>query len=211
MAEWWSSLGITGQVFACVAIPSTLLLAIQTVMLFFGLGDDGAGDIPDSPDAADLPDIPDDASVDFENADGVDVHVSDGLHLVSARSIVAFLCIFGWLGLTLSANGTAEWLSVIVALIGGFLAMLGVAYLVKGLSKLQSDGSMNLKYALGVSGNIYITVPPRRSGKGKVNIIVQGKLEELDAVTDEELPLPFGTEIVVIGLSGGNTLVVRRK
>ena len=70
---------------------------------------------------------------------------------------------------------------------------------------------MNLKYALGVSGNIYITVPPRRSGKGKVNIIVQGKLEELDAVTDEELPLPFGTEIVVIGLSGGNTLVVRRK
>ena len=36
MAEWWSSLGITGQVFACVAIPSTLLLVIQTVMLFFG-------------------------------------------------------------------------------------------------------------------------------------------------------------------------------
>ena len=70
MAEWWSSLGITGQVFACVAIPSTLLLVIQTVMLFFGLGDDGAGDIPDSPDAADLPDIPDDASVDIWSPQG---------------------------------------------------------------------------------------------------------------------------------------------
>ena len=36
-------------------------------------------------------------------------------------------------------------------------------------------------------------------------------LEELDAVTDEETPLPFGTEVVVTGISGGNTLIVRRK
>ena len=89
--------------------------------------------------------------------------------------------------------------------------MLGVALLIKALSKLQSDGSLNLKYALGVGGSVYITVPPQRGGRGKVNLIVQGKLEELDAVTDDELPLPFGTEVVVIGISGGNTLVVRRK
>ena len=58
---------------------------------------------------------------------------------------------------------------------------------------------------------MYITVPPQRRSKGKVNLLVQGKLEELDAVTDEEAPLPFGTEVVVTGISGGNTLIVRRK
>ena len=58
---------------------------------------------------------------------------------------------------------------------------------------------------------MYISVPPQRSAKGKVNLLIQGKLEELDAVTDEETPLPFGTEVVVTGISGGNTLIVRRK
>ena len=33
MFEWWNSLGLAVQVFYCVAVPSTLLLVIQTVML----------------------------------------------------------------------------------------------------------------------------------------------------------------------------------
>ena len=119
--------------------------------------------------------------------------------------------IFGWLGLTMVTNGTEEWLAVLIAFIGGFLAMLGVAFLLKVLSKLQSDGTMDIRYAIGVSGSVYISVPPQRSAKGKVNLLIQGKLEELDAVTDEETPLPFGTEVVVTGISGGNTLIVRRK
>ena len=201
MVEWWYSLETISQVFACVAIPFTLLLLIQTVMLFFGWGDSGADGV----------DVPGGDDLGHVGSDDGDIFMSDGLHLVAWRSIVAFLCIFGWLGLTLSANGAEAWLSVTVAIAGGFLAMLGVALLIKALSKLQSDGSLNLKYALGVGGSVYITVPPQRGGRGKVNLIVQGKLEELDAVTDDELPLPFGTEVVVIGISGGNTLVVRRK
>ena len=159
MAEWWYSLETISQVFACIAIPFTLLLLIQTVMLFFGWGDDGT----DGVDASGMDD-----PGHFGSDDG-DIFMSDGLHLVSWRSIVAFLCIFGWLGLTLSANGAEAWLSVTVAIAGGFLAMLGVALLVKALSKLQSDGSLNLKYALGVGGErLYNRAASKgRSGKGE--------------------------------------------
>ena len=210
MIEWFEALSVAGKVFVCVAVPSTLVLVIQTVMTFFGFGD-GDGD-------ADLPDLDGDGVPDgifggneAGETDNFEIAESSGLHMFSLRGIVAFFCIFGWLGLTMVTNGTEEWLAVLIAFIGGFLAMLGVAFLLKVLSKLQSDGTMDIRYAIGVSGSVYISVPPKRSAKGKVNLLIQGKLEELDAVTDEETPLPFGTEVVVTGISGGNTLIVRRK
>lgn len=79
-------------------------------------------------------------SNDAGETDNFEVAESSGLHMFSLRGIVAFFCIFGWLGLTMVSNGTEEWLAVLVAFIGGFLAMLGVAFLLKALSKLQSDG-----------------------------------------------------------------------
>ena len=48
MIEWFEALSVAGKVFVCVAIPSTLILVIQTVMTFFGFGDGGDGtDMPD--------------------------------------------------------------------------------------------------------------------------------------------------------------------
>ena len=58
---------------------------------------------------------------------------------------------------------------------------------------------------------MYITVGAKREGVGKVNVVVQERLCEYDAVTDEEEPLKFGTEITVVGVSGMNTLVVKKK
>ena len=40
MTDWWSALGETGQIFACIAIPATVMLLIQLVMTFIGLGGD---------------------------------------------------------------------------------------------------------------------------------------------------------------------------
>ena len=38
MFTWWSQLGLLEQVLYIIAIPSTLILIIQTVLLLFGLG-----------------------------------------------------------------------------------------------------------------------------------------------------------------------------
>ena len=47
MIEWWNSLGFALQVFYCIAIPSTLVLFIQTILMFIGMDDDigGSSDI----------------------------------------------------------------------------------------------------------------------------------------------------------------------
>ena len=41
--NWWNTLGLFEQIMYCVAIPSTLILLIQTIMLILGFGHSGAG------------------------------------------------------------------------------------------------------------------------------------------------------------------------
>ena len=39
MFDWWNSLELATQIFYCIAIPSTLILLVQTVLTFMGIGD----------------------------------------------------------------------------------------------------------------------------------------------------------------------------
>ena len=40
MIEWWNNMDLVGQIYALIAIPATLVLLVQTVMLLFGFGED---------------------------------------------------------------------------------------------------------------------------------------------------------------------------
>ena len=64
--EWWNGLGTLLQVFYCIAIPATLVLLIQTVMMLIGMGDDGDVDGIGDGDVGDA-----DLDVDTDGTDGV--------------------------------------------------------------------------------------------------------------------------------------------
>lgn len=134
-----------------------------------------------------------------------------GLKLFTLRGIVAFFAVCGWGGLWLLRMGMHPIFAVFLAIAMGFWAMLLMALFLRVALKLQDDGTLDFRNALGKAGTVYLTIPARRGGKGKVHVVVQDQLHELAAVTDEETPIPTGSEIVVVGLSGGNTLVVCRK
>ncbi|MCM1441630.1 MAG: hypothetical protein NC131_20845 [Roseburia sp.] len=148
--------------------------------------------------------------------DGADVPDTDhglfaGLKLFTLRGLVAFFAVAGWGGLWLLRMGLHPIPAVFLAIAMGFWAMLLMALFLRVALKLQDDGTMDFRNALGRAGTVYLTIPAARARPGKVHIVVQDQLQELDAVTDDPEPLPTGTEIVVVGLSGGNTLVVCRK
>lgn len=134
-----------------------------------------------------------------------------GLKLFTLRGIVAFLAVCGWGGLWLLRMGMHPLFAVFLAIAMGFWAMLLMALFLRVALRLQHDGTMDYRNALGKAGTVYLTVPPLRSGTGKVSVVVQDQLRELDAVTDEAEPLSTGAEVIVVALSGGNTLVVCRK
>ncbi|MBR6741231.1 MAG: hypothetical protein IKL93_00645, partial [Clostridia bacterium] len=76
---------------------------------------------------------------------------------------------------------------------------------------LKSDGTADNRNALGSAGKVYLTIPPARSGEGKINVMLQGAYVERNAVTDESESIPTGSEIIVVGTSGQTSLVVKRK
>lgn len=194
MTQWWNSLELTGQIFAIIAIPSTLILIVQTILLFFGIGDsdsvDGAGafadtDISDGPEAG-----------------------GDGLAVFSIRGIAAMLAVAGWSGLVMYQAGWSLWLVIILAVIFGILALIGIAYMMKAIMKLQDDGNIDLGSAVGKSGKVYIPIPGEMSGTGKINLTLQERFIEAEAVTACDRTIKTGETVRVVGTDEVGTLVV---
>lgn len=214
MFEWWNSLSTFAQVLSCIAIPATLVLLIQTILMLIGIGSDNA-DVGDADgDVGDIDtDIADSDGVFGEDVLEVDSDPTglDGLRIFSVRGIIAFFVVFGWVGVALDEAGLSVAPTLIISALCGIIVMFLVALLMRWVWRLQSDGTIDKRNAIGVSGSVYLTVPANREGVGKVNLTVQGSFVECEAVTDEAESISTGKEIVVIGLSGQNTLVVKTK
>ena len=218
MLNWWNSLDALQHFFAYVAIPATLILCIQTVLLLFGLGAGGDGDLDSDTSGLDTgdgtaPDLdaPDtDVPDSWDGEGGHDLAHDPGLRIFTIRGLVAFFSVFGWAGLALSRSGVPGGVSTLIAFLLGLGAMVVLALVLRGALGLQSDGTMNLKNALGLCGTVYLTVPPRRQGTGKITLVLQGQLGEFEALTDEPEPLKTGQSVQVIGLSGPIMVVCRK-
>ena len=209
MIDWWNSLTLVSQIFYCIAVPSTLLLLIQTIMMLVGLGDDAASDVGDV-DVSDA-DVSDGVFGDNEITEIPDDFGLEGLRILTVKGIISFLVVFGWVGIVLESVGAQLFITIPVSAVCGLATMLLLAFLMRAVMKLRSDGNMDTKNAIGTSGKVYLTIPPARSGEGKVQLLLQGSFVELGAVTDDETAIPTGSEIVVVGVSGQTDLVVRRK
>ena len=210
--EWFQSLTMAGQVFACVAIPATLILLVQTILMLIGADSDADGVIDEIPDA-NIPDgdVSDGIFGDNEIGDVADTAGFDGLKVFTVRGIIAFLVVFGWVGVLMDHAGIKLWVTALVSTLCGAAMMLLMALLVRSVMRLRNDGNIDNRNALGVAGKVHLFIPANRQGEGKVHLLLQGSYVERDAVTDDEETIPTGSEVVVIGLSGQTTLVVKRK
>lgn len=219
--DWWNMLSSASQIFYCIAIPSTLILIIQTVLMFMGMGGEaegfGDGGVDDVGDT--LPeDVPD---VDLDVGDGVfgEDSVSDlqdmvglnGLRIFTFRGLIAFFVTFSWIGIVMETAESKLWLTIPIALVCGFGMMVLLAVLLRAVMRLRSDGNTDNRNSVGTAGKVYLTIPPARSGEGKVQVMLQGSYVERNAVTDDAEAIPTGSEIIVVGVSGQTDLVVKRK
>lgn len=192
MKEWWDSLSQMSQVFATVAIPATVVMVLQTILLFFGIGDGDDVEIAD-----DVDDISSGA-----------LDSSDGLSLFTIRGIVAFFAVGGWTGIAVDNANGSEALAIILSLLAGSAALFGIAYLFKFAFKLQNNGTLSLENAVGKTGEVYIPIPANRGGTGKVMVTVQERLCELSAITSEDRELKTGEYIRVIEAIDEQTVLV---
>ena len=192
MIQWWNSLDTFARVYAFIAIPSTLVLVVQTILLMIGLndGDDGL-DLTDNG----LSDTPGDGG-------------SDGLALFSIRGIMALLTVGGWSGLALYASGVNRPLTILISAVCGVAALFGIAYLMRATMKLQSNGNISLSHAIGKTGRVYIPIPASTQGSGKITLTLQERFLEADAVTTADRKLVTGEAVRVVATDDSGLLVV---
>lgn len=207
MIEFWNGLILAQKIFFCIAVPSTMLLIIQIIMMLVGLGGHGDADAGDGVDL-DGDGIPDtdadgDADLDSDSPDA-------GLAVFSLRGIVSMLCIMGWSGFGLldPDTGLPLWAGIAISVVLGVLTLIGVAFAMKAISRLQQTGNLDLRNAVGKVGQVYLTIPAGGKSAGKVNLTVQEQLREFSAITACECDIKTGSYVRVVAFAENGTLVV---
>jgi hypothetical protein len=210
------------NIFSITALIGGTVLGFQFVLLLFGVGGDdgpdGAGHGSDL-GGADGHDFAghhgDVGGTDVFHADSAGHgHGHDVSHwfyeLISLRTLSAAFAFFGIAGKTALANGWSNPQAFGVATLAGFAAMYLVYWLFKQIFRLQHAGNENIRNALGAAAAVYVPIPGKRAGVGKVTFVLQNRSVEYQAVTDDDERLKTGEKVLVVGIVNSDTVRVSR-
>lgn len=159
---------------------STVVLLLQTILLFFGIGDGGVdADVSDvgGLDGADMGDLDASEIPSGSDTDGLTVFFDTGYrcHALYRRMV----------GNCVRDIGMTPVLAIVLAVVLGVAALFGMAFLMRALTRFQSSGNIVVENAVGKIGKVYLTIPGEMAGSGKINITVQDTYTEFEAVTAE--------------------------
>ena len=188
MLPWFYSLDPTLQVLWVMAGLSTLIFAIQFVMSIIGIGDA-------------------DVDMDFDTDGDVGLDDAGAGSLLSIRSIVNFFVGFSWMGICGWEYIESPILLTIASIAMGLLMSATFLYISRQMMKLQSSGNFDIRDCAGKTCDVYLRIPASGNGTGKVQISLNGSIQELDARTDSTHDISSGTKVKVTEVVG-QTLVV---
>ncbi len=212
--------GIEMILWGATVIGGTLFI-LRTIMLLVG-GGFGDHDLHSSFDGDFDGDIHTDFDADVH--DGHDFHLDADDHadhtdhadsdsdisfkLLSLQGLTAFLMMFGLVGLALLKANADIILILAGGVVAGYLSVRLIGLIFSQASRLQSEGTLDIQNAVGLTGLVYLTVPAQ--GTGQVQITVQGTRRIIDASSKGEQVIKTGEKIRVTGVHGSSTLIVER-
>jgi hypothetical protein len=151
-------------------------------------------------------DMPHDVHADAHH----DVHDQESslfFKLLGFRSLVAALTFFGLGGGLAQSAGAPDILTFGFAVTLGALAMVGVAWIFNLLMRLREEGNVHIENALGAHAVVYLTIPEKRQGMGKVTVTIQDRSMECNAVTSGDR-LPTGRTVTITDIIDATTVEV---
>lgn len=174
------------RIFWFVALPTSLIFVIQTIMTFVGV------------------DATDGLEADF---DGDISHSDAPFQLFSLRNLINFLLGFSWTGISSFNTIDNKPLLIGISVLVGAVFVYFFFIIIKQVQKLAEDNTFKIDNTLHKTAEVYLAIPERKSGKGKVMISVKGTFHELDAMTEFE-KIPSHTMVKVVKIINGNVLIV---
>lgn len=187
ISSWWQAMTSIEKIFWGISLFFSLLFLIQVVLSFVGGDSDMSGGDADQYVGGD---------------DGT------GHQFFTIKNLIAFFTIFGWTGIACLKGGMSKGAAIGIALLAGSVVVVIMAFLFRGMSKLKQSGTLQMKNAVGLIGETYLFIPPKRGGFGKVHVKVQGSLHELQAITDDAEQITTGRLIKVVDVVSESVLLV---
>ena len=174
------------KTFWIVASVSSIIFIIQTLMTFIGAdASDGVG-------------------ADFDgDFDGTDTP----FQLFSLRNLINFLLGFSWTGISFYNSIENKTILIFVSLFIGILFVVVFFIIIKQLQKLAEDNTFRIGQTLNKSAEVYLTIPEKKTGKGKIMISINGSFHELDAMTENDRITP-GVLVKIVKIESDNILMV---
>jgi hypothetical protein len=182
----WEALtqqGIDAATYFVMAMVGTILFLLRLVFALFA-GDAG------------------DFDTDFEA--GTDA----SFQLFSLLSVMAFIMGTGWMGLACRVDwGLGRAPSVVIAVGFGLTMMLIASGLMYATRRLNREVGYDVSTAVGRTAQVYMKIPAKRKGQGKIRVAVSGRLKILEAVTEGK-EIPAFTDVKVVDVRDDETLIV---
>ena len=185
ITEWWGGLDLALQIFYALGIFSGSVLLLQTLLMLLGIGD---GD------------------VDLDTDVGLDA--GDGMHILSVRTITAFLFGFGWTGAICLKSDLNILLTLLIATGAGTAMLLIILAIMRLFHGLRQDGTLNYRNAIGEIGSVYLPIPAGGKTPGQIEVMVQGRLVVVEAFCKGDEKLGNHSKVKVIDTIGETSLLV---
>lgn len=175
------------RTFWYIAIPTSLIFLIQTIMTFVGV------------------DTADSLEADFDSDFG---HSHEPFQIFSFRNLINFLLGFSWSGISFYKLIHNPFVLTTLAFIIGISFVATFFLIIQQLRKFSENNSFQINNAVNQIGSVYLSIPEHKSGRGKVQISIKGSFHELDAIT-ENGRIKTNETVRIVGIEN-NTLVVEK-
>lgn len=162
MFNWDDALryGMDVLIYLFMALVGTAFFVLRLIIaLFFG----GDGDV---------------------DGDLADVGGDGAFNLFSLLSILAFFMGAGWMGLTCRVDWELNSMVSALAATGfGFALMTMASAMMAFARKLSRSVEYDPATAVGRTANVYMAIPAKGEGRGKIQVSVSGRLKTMDAIS----------------------------
>lgn len=116
----------------------------------------------------------------------------------SVQAVMGFVLGFGWGGYLAVLGGAGVGLGIVVGILVGIIMFFVIAGIMKAIYSLKSDGSLKYETLVGMTGTVYVTIPPNGEPGGQVQVSHPSQLITMAAVQEGTEPLPAQTRIEVV-------------
>ncbi|MDR0453506.1 MAG: hypothetical protein LBH05_01690 [Deferribacteraceae bacterium] len=140
-----------------------------------------------------------------------DIDSGDGIFgFFTVRNVIAFLLGFSAAGYLMLRSGYASFAAITAGIMFGIFLSGCMFLLMRALIKLQQESSVSPRDYSGLFASVTVRIAANRKSKGKVELIINERLEEMAAVTDNGEYIAKGMRVQIVRRLEDGFLLVKR-